>query len=237
MNHSYYPGVTLSEVYPSPDITINNPEFWWYGMYSGQCEDASFTITSSGSIPSGTQVDLLAEATVLNCENNPEFCINDASVEFSIQIGVPFGETTVEVQYSENWNLIGLPVIVEDSGYESIFEGAVSGTLYSFDSGYTLETELVSGMGYWIRLELDEIVNFTGGTIQALTIQLSEGWNLVSGISVSVPIENIVDPSGIIISGAIYQYSDGYSLAELLEPGKGYWIRAIISGSITLIGD
>ena len=146
-------------------------------------------------------------------------------------------ETTVEVQYSENWNLIGLPVIVEDSGYESIFEGAVSGTLYSFDSGYTLESELVSGMGYWIRLESDELVNFTGGTIQTLTIQLSEGWNLVSGISVSVPIENIVDPSGIIISGAIYQYSDGYSFAELFEPGKGYWIRAIISGSITLIGD
>ena len=113
----------------------------------------------------------------------------------------------------------------------------MSGTLYSFDIGYTLETELVPGMGYWIRLESDEIVHFTGGTIQALTIQLSEGWNLVSGISVSVPIENIVDPSGIIISVAIYQYSDGYSLAELFEPGKGYWIRAIISGSITFIGD
>ena len=153
MDHTYYPGVTLSEIYPSPDITINYPEFWWYGMFAGQCESAGFTLTASGSIASGTQVDLLAEATVLNCGDLPEFCINDASLEFSIQIGAPFGETVLEVQYSESWNLIGLPVIVGDSGYESIFEGALSGTLYSFDSGYTLESELVPGTGYWIRLE------------------------------------------------------------------------------------
>ena len=234
MDHMYYPGVTLSEIYPSPDITINNPEFWWYGMFAGQCEDAGFTLTASGSIASGTQVDLLAEATVLNCGNLPEFCINDASVEFSIQIGAPFGETVLEVQYSESWNLIGLPVITEDSGYESIFEGAVSGTLYSFDSGYTLETELVPGTGYWVRLVSEELVNFTGGPIQELTIQLDEGWNLISGISIPVPIENIIDSGEIIIEGTIYQFDGGYFPADVIEPGRGYWLRASENGEVSL---
>ena len=232
MDHGYYPGVTLSEIYPSPDITINNPEFWWYGMFAGQCESAGFTLTASGSIASGTQVDLLAEATVLNCSDLPEFCINDASLEFLIQIGAPFGETVLEVQYSESWNLIGLPVIVEDSGYESFFEGAVSGTLYSFDNGYTLETELVPGTGYWVRLDSDELVNFTGGPIQEIIIQLNEGWNLISGISIPVPVENIVDSEGIIISGTIYQYSEGYTPSEFIEPGRAYWVRSSGEGEV-----
>ena len=232
MDHTYYPGVTLSEIYPNPDITINNPEFWWYGMYSGQCEEAGFTLNAGGSIPPGTEIVLLAEATTLNCENNPEFCMNDSSVEFSIQIGTPFGETSLEVQYLENWNLIGLPVITNDSGYESVFEGAVNGTLYSFDSGYTPETELVPGTGYWIRLESDELVNYTGGPIQELILQLSEGWNLISGISVSVPVENIIDPQGIIIEGTIYQFDGGYSPASVIEQGRAYWVRSIVEGEV-----
>lgn len=201
-------------------------------MYSGQCEEAGFILNAGGSIPPGTEVVLLAEATALNCENNPEFCMNDSSVEFSIQIGTPFGETSLEVQYLENWNLIGLPVITNDSGYESVFEGAVSGTLYSFDSGYTPETELVPGTGYWIRLEADELVNYTGGPIQELTLQLSEGWNLISGISVSVPVENIIDPQGIIIEGTIYQFDGGYSPESEIKPGRAYWVRSIVEGEI-----
>ena len=141
-------------------------------------------------------------------------------------------ETTVEVQYSENWNLIGLPVIVEDSGYESFFEGAVSGTLYSFDNGYTLETELVPGTGYWVRLESDELVNFTGGPIQELTIQLDEGWNLISGISVSVPVEYIVDPGGLIVPETVYTFDGVYVNASVIEPGRAYWVRSSGEGEV-----
>ncbi|MBH49833.1 MAG: hypothetical protein CMG69_03670 [Candidatus Marinimicrobia bacterium] len=232
MDHMYYPGVALSEIYPSPDITINNPEFWWYGMFAGQCESAGFTINASEIIVPGTQVELLAEGTVLNCGNMPEFCINNSSLEFSIQIGVPFGETALEVQYSESWNLIGLPVITEDSGYESIFEGAVSGTLYRFDDGYVSEIELTPGTGYWVRLESEEQVNFTGGPIQEIILHLSEGWNLVSGISSSVTVQNIIDSEGLIIEGTIYQFYGGYSLAETIEPGRAYWVRSSGEGAV-----
>jgi|TARA_B100001079_G_C16142503_1_gene396220 hypothetical protein len=38
------------------------------------------------------------------------------------------------------------------------------------------------------------------------------------------------------ISGTIYGFTlSGYSNAEILEPGKGYWVRTNGSGSITLI--
>ena len=48
-------------------------------------------------------------------------------------------------------------------------------------------------------------------------------------------ISDIQDPDGIIISGTFYEFTPGgYSNAETIEPGKGYWIRANNSGNITL---
>ena len=64
------------------------------------------------------------------------------------------------------------------------------------------------------------------------TISLSEDWNLISGISVSVPLEAIYDPSGIIIPNTIYGYNSGYFLPENIEPGNGYWLRSFGSGEI-----
>ena len=81
-------------------------------------------------------------------------------------------------------------------------------------------------------MESDELVNFTGGPIQELTLQLSEGWNLISGISVSVPVENIVDSEGLIIEGTIYQFDDGYSPASVIEPGRAYWVRSSGEGEV-----
>jgi len=78
----------------------------------------------------------------------------------------------------------------------------------------------------------DELVNFIGGPIQELILQLSEGWNLISGISVSVPVENIIDSGEIIIEGTIYQFDGGYSPAVVIEPGKAYWVRSLGEGEV-----
>jgi len=76
----------------------------------------------------------------------------------------------------------------------------------------------------------------SGIPINELTISLNEGWNLISGISTPLDITAIQDQDGIIIFGTVYGFtSDGYSNAENIEPGKGYWVRANNSGSIFLI--
>ncbi|HIB29449.1 MAG TPA: hypothetical protein EYO24_02910, partial [Candidatus Marinimicrobia bacterium] len=71
--------------------------------------------------------------------------------------------------------------------------------------------------------------------INELTISLNEGWNLISGISTPLNISDIQDPGGIVIPGTVYGFAPGgYSNAEILEPGKGYWVRADNSGIITI---
>ena len=146
--------------------------------------------------------------------------------------------TTIAVDYSTDWNIVGLPVIVDDNFYQSIFPNSVSGTLFSFNGNYEQEDNLINGTGYWLRFDNSTTNDFTGNFIIELELSLNEDWNLLSGISTPIYISDIQDQDGIIISGTVYGFTSGvYSNTDILEPGKGYWIRANSAGSITLINN
>jgi len=140
------------------------------------------------------------------------------------------------IEHLSDWNLVGLPLVVEDSSYETVYPDAISNTLYSFDiaGGYQLATNLISGEGYWLRFPSDGSNIVTGIPFNLVEPYLMTGWNLISGISSNIAVESIIDPSGIIVPGTIYGFGQGYTLVDELEPGKGYWIRANGDGIITI---
>ena len=124
---------------------------------------------------------------------------------------------------------------MEDASYTTLFPESIEGTLYSFDDGYNLETSLIQGDGYWLRFNGVGSTTIIGSIINELTISMSEGWNLISGISTPLNISDIQDPGEIIISGTVYGFtSTGYTYTEIIEPGKGYWVRASGPGEITI---
>ena len=106
---------------------------------------------------------------------------------------------TVNVNYNEGWNLVGLPVSVDDANYSSLFPEAISGTLYSFEGGYISENELFGGVGYWLRFPETVSIDIMGVPINEITISLNEGWNLITGITFETNINSIQDPEGIIV--------------------------------------
>ena len=148
------------------------------------------------------------------------------------------GLGSITFDYLNDWNVIGLPLEVEDPYYLTLFPDAIENTLFSFDDAYTPDSFMIEGEGYWLRFDSAGNTTITGNTINEFTISLNEGWNLISGISTSIDISAIQDPDGIIISGTVYGFtSGGYSNTEILEPGKGYWIRANNTGYIFLVGN
>ena len=100
---------------------------------------------------------------------------------------------------------------VEDSSYESLFQNAQPGTLYSFDGIYQSEEILEPGTGYLLRLTADNPVTFTGTPINEMAVTLSAGWNLFSGLTSSLSAEDVY-AQDIIQSGIIYGL-DGIYLA------------------------
>lgn len=146
--------------------------------------------------------------------------------------------TIMNVDYLSGWNLVGLPLETDDSSYISLFPESIEGTLYSFSEGYVPETHLSTGSGYWLRFPDSGSTTITGTPINDLTISLNEGWNLISGITNSINVSDIQDLDGIIIPGTVFGFTPGgYSNVESLEPGKGYWIRTVESGLITLMNE
>ena len=144
-------------------------------------------------------------------------------------------DAEVLIQHQSGWNLVGLPLTVEDSFYLTLFPDALEGTLFSFHDSYVEETNLVSGIGYWLRFPESGVSSISNGTyLNELEISLEEGWNIISGLTEILSVENIIDPEGIIIPGTIYSFGEGYSQSLIFEPGEGYWIRSSAAGEIIL---
>ena len=144
---------------------------------------------------------------------------------------------TVNVSYNDGWNLVGLPVSVDDAGYVSLFPEAISGTLYSFDGGYISEDALIGGAGYWLRFPESVSIDITGIPINEITISLNDGWNLIAGITFETNTSNIEDPGGIIVPETFYNFDNGYELVNELIPGHGYWVRANNTGNIVIMSE
>ena len=105
------------------------------------------------------------------------------------------GEIEIEFPFQENWNMIGLPINVSNSDYQFLFPNAVENTLFSFtDGGYAQETQLIPGTGYWLRFSSEGLSFIAGQSIDELPIELSEGWNMISGISETISVSSINDP-------------------------------------------
>jgi len=139
--------------------------------------------------------------------------------------------------HQADWNMVGLPLGVEDSYYLALFPDAVNNTLFSFGEGYSLETNLVEGTGYWLRFDGYGSNSLIGDDFEEITVILSEDWNMISGVSEPANVNSISDPYGLIIPNTIYSFGEGYELADVIEPGLGYWIRSYGDGNITISSD
>ena len=141
----------------------------------------------------------------------------------------------LSISYSENWNMIGLPLSVDNPDAQFLFPESVENTLFTFaGGGYSQESILNSGIGYWLRFQSEGTSTISGQSLDELSIELTNGWNMISGISQTVSVSSIYDPDQLIIDGTMYGFNDGYEPAETIEPGQGYWIRSSGEGTITL---
>jgi hypothetical protein len=140
----------------------------------------------------------------------------------------------ITVPYISGWNLVGISMYVDSSYYSDVFPDAVPGTLYGFDDTYVSISELVLGEGYWLFFDESGSQTISGETVETLTLSLTSGWNLISGISITLDISNAIDPENIIIPGTLYSFSNSYVQTSEISPGIGYWLNANSNGEITL---
>jgi len=144
---------------------------------------------------------------------------------------------TTTVSVSRGWGLYSVPVTVTDLRVMSVFPAATSSAATFFGGMYVVRDTLRYREGYWIKFPAAGNVGLEGTERDVDTIHLAPGWNLIGSATYPVPTSAIIQlPAGIVTSGYYGYSSAGYEVASVIQPMRGYWVRARQAGKLILFG-
>ncbi len=143
--------------------------------------------------------------------------------------------TILNLQLESGWNLISEPLVVADFQKSTLFPSATS-QAFAYASAYIPYDTLIIGTGYWLKYLSAEIVQIVGNRLMRDTIDITDGWNMIGPLSDPIPIANVIPiaPMTVISNYFGYSVSSGYTNADTLLPGKGYWMKVNQPGKIIL---
>ncbi|RCK77331.1 MAG: peptidase S8 and S53, subtilisin, kexin, sedolisin [Ignavibacteriae bacterium] len=137
--------------------------------------------------------------------------------------------------FNPRWNLVSIPVKTSENRKSNLFPSASSNAFgYIPGTGYELKNELERMKGYWLKYPSEVEESFIGVLNLEDSLYLSKGWNLVGALSIPIDINSITTDPPSIIDGFIYGYSDKYSIADSIYPGKAYWVKVSENGMLYL---
>ena len=135
--------------------------------------------------------------------------------------------TDFSFNLNQGWNLMSLPLepAYEINELDSLFNNTISAFWYNpITPGYQQENILDVGKGYWMEMPSSTNRTLTGDEINDLSLNLTEGWNLVGTLYDPVTVLDLdTTPVGSFISA--FGFNGSYFTATALEPGNGYWIE------------
>jgi len=145
-----------------------------------------------------------------------------------------FTTAPLAVDVSGRWNLVSLPVVGVSADPSDLFPPAVT-PAYTFTRnphGYEVADTLVPGIGYWMKFPGAGSFGLAGDGVDAWSVEVDSGWNLVGSSCRPVGISGITsDPPGLATS-AFYGYESTYFTVDTIRAGKGYWVFAVQPGRL-----
>ncbi len=191
--------------------------------------DASGNATFSDTIDISSTQGNFVTATATDAMGNTS--------EFSGGRIITIKDTTSMFQYgvSEKWNLLSVPVKVTNFAKTNLYPTAIS-SAFSFNStgGYTTKDTLDNGIGFWLKFDFNEGVFFEGTSLNEVTIDVEEGWNIVGSITSSIAVAGIASNPGGIVTSQFFGYDNGYFNEDTIQPSKGYWVKVNQAGTLTM---
>ena len=150
--------------------------------------------------------------------------------------GIPnlsLSSNMVNIQIKIGWNMVSSPYNY-DTFANQILPDHIDNTVYSYNDSYESSNKLIPTKGYWVKYETSKTITHNIFVFPSINIELQEGWNMIGGAYINSNKNNIIDENTIIIPNTLYYYDSVYIESNIIEPIKGYWIKAFSSGSIQL---
>ncbi len=99
--HNWYPGVIIES--DSSLTSLHSGHIWFYAMVADECHAISWGAIANTSIISDTIVEFRAYPEALNCQNQPEYCIDGDTLTFQMPIVVQVVSTESEYSILEEF--------------------------------------------------------------------------------------------------------------------------------------
>jgi hypothetical protein len=180
--------------------------------------DSGFQVDSV--IVDGIQTDSITSYTFTN-------------ISMSHTIHAMFTLWHKSVRMVASWNLVSLPVDRSSYSKEAVFPTAISDA-FAYQDGYHTEMVLRHGVGYWLKFDTAQTVVITGSPCPTDTFVLRSGWNLIGSISTTIPVTSVVTMASNLVISQFWKYNSGYTMADSIKPGYGYWVKSNEDGQIIL---
>lgn len=150
-----------------------------------------------------------------------------------ILIGDPATPMSINQSTQDGWNMISLPIIVPDGRKGTVYPDALS-KAFTYSGGYVGGDSLIPGTGYWLKFSGSTTRPFSGIWNRRDTIDVQARWNMIGTTSGKIRTSSVKSiPTGIVSSN-YFGYNGGYQIAQALEPGKAYWVKASQSGKLVV---
>ncbi len=197
-------------------------------------------VVDSADFNTGVKVKLIAQPDLefqIDSWTNADSARGDTAFvtmndNHNVQVNFNYKDTTEIIPVKAGWNIVSLPLIVQDSSKLHLFPTSTS-PLFAYDGSYTIASFLKTKKGYWLRFNHDEQVQVTGKKISNDTINVLDGWNLIGSLSRNIPV-SLITFLNTQKKSNFFKYDGGYEKVDTLKPGYGYWIKVSSPGSLVL---
>jgi hypothetical protein len=131
--------------------------------------------------------------------------------------------------------MVAMPVSTPRDSVLQVFPAASTGSAFAFmPSGYQVQQRLLQGIGYWVKHGADTTATIAGIAVEAGTIPVNGGWNLIGAISFPVDTGSVTTiPAGIRRSDFI-GFDGLYAPVDSLLPGHAHWVKFAEPGTLLL---
>lgn len=145
-----------------------------------------------------------------------------------------FSPTTdcIDNNLTSGWNLVSAPLLNNNMSASNIFPNSGS-EVFGYGNGYFAADTLLNGAGYWVKYNEAQLLQMCGTPVTT-SIDVIAGWNIIGPFNTQVDVQNITSTPPNIIISSLFGYDSGYTAADTLMPGKGYWVKTNGSGSLQI---
>ncbi len=143
---------------------------------------------------------------------------------------------TISYQMLLNWNIVSIPLNVDDLRKTVLFPTAASDA-FGYDDGtgnYIPEDTLEYGRGYWLKFSNAQLVGIQGALRESDTLEVIAGWNLIGSLSEPIATSAIEKDPTDMATSEFFGFEGAYFLADSIFPSKGYWVKTDQPGKLIL---